>query len=306
MINTPGYYYSLAYWLAAFIVTCTNEKRIRGVKRYVTHLVFLAAIVGFMEVTDGVRTSLFLPCMLVSVSLFLIYIYRCCQFSLAEAGYYCARAFISGEFAASFGWQIYYYTVKTFQVNHAKSVQWVLLVVVYAVIFGILYLLEKYLQKGGKEMHINRRELFTVLLITAAVFAVSNLSYIDKDSPFSSQFAAEMFIIRTLVDLSGMAVLYAYHIQVRELQVKFEVDTLQNILQMQYKNYQLSQESIEIVNQKYHDLKHQIALLKSEAGSRKSVEYLEKMEKEIKIYEAQNKTGNKVLDAVLTSKSLYC
>ena len=53
-------------------------------------------------------------------------------------------------------------------------------------------------------MHINRRELFTVLLITAAVFAVSNLSYIDKDSPFSSQFAAEMFIIRTLVDLSGM------------------------------------------------------------------------------------------------------
>ena len=102
MINTPGYYYSLAYWLAAFIVTCTNEKRIRGVKRYVTHLVFLAAIVGFMEVTDGVRTSLFLPCMLVSVSLFLIYIYRCCQFSLAEAGYYCARAFISGEFAASF------------------------------------------------------------------------------------------------------------------------------------------------------------------------------------------------------------
>ena len=240
MINTPGYYYSLAYWLAAFIVTCTNEKRIRGVKRYVTHLVFLAAIVGFMEVTDGVRTSLFLPCMLVSVSLFLIYIYRCCQFSLAEAGYYCARAFISGEFAASFGWQIYYYTVKTFQVNHAKSVQWVLLVVVYAVIFGILYLLEKYLQKGGKEMHINRRELFTVLLITAAVFAVSNLSYIDKDSPFSSQFAAEMFIIRTLVDLSGMAVLYAYHIQVRELQMKFEVDTLQNILQMQYKNYQLS------------------------------------------------------------------
>ncbi len=184
----------------------------------------------------------------------MIYIYRCCQFSLAEAGYYCARAFISGEFAASFGWQIYYYAVKTFQINHVKSVQWVLLVIVYAVIFGILYLLEKYLQKGGKEMHINRREFFTVLIITAAVFAVSNLSYIDKDTPFSSQFAAEMFIIRTLVDLSGMAVLYAYHIQVRELQV----------------------------------------------------EYLEKMEKEIKIYEAQNKTGNKVLDAVLTSKSLYC
>ena len=60
------------------------------------------------------------------------------------------------------------------------------------------------------------------------------------------------------------------------------------------------------MNQKYHDLKHQINLLKAEAGSGKSVEYLEQMEKEIRSYEAQNKTGNKVLDAVLTSKSLYC
>ncbi len=32
MINTPGYYYSLAYWLAAFIVTCTNEKTDPGCK----------------------------------------------------------------------------------------------------------------------------------------------------------------------------------------------------------------------------------------------------------------------------------
>lgn len=30
------------------------------------------------------------------------------------------------------------------------------------------------------------------------------------------------------------------------------------------------------------------------------------MEDEIRQYEAQNKTGNKVLDTVLTSKSLYC
>ena len=93
--------------------------------------------------------------------------------------------------------------------------------------------------------------------------------------------------------MSGMAVLYAYHIQVRELQMKFEVDTLQNILQMQYKNYQLSQESIEIVNQKYHDLKHQIALLKSEAGSRKSVEYLEKMEKESRFMKPRIRRGTK-------------
>ena len=59
-----------------------------------------------------------------------------------------------------------------------------------------------------------------------------------------------------------MAVLYAYHIQVKEIQMRFEKDTLRNIMDMQYKNYKLSKESIDIVNQKYHDLKHQINLLK--------------------------------------------
>ena len=64
----------------------------------------------------------------------------------------------------------------------------------------------------------------------------------------------DVFIIRTLADLSGMAVLYAYHIQVKEIQMRFEKDTLRNIMDMQYKNYKLSKESIDIVNQKYHDL----------------------------------------------------
>ena len=64
--------------------------------------------------------------------------------------------------------------------------------------------------------------------------------------------------------------------------MRFEKDTLRNIMDMQYKNYKLSKESIDIVNQKYHDLKHQINLLKSGADSEKAGEYLEQMEREIK------------------------
>lgn len=306
MINTPGFYYSIAYLLAVFVITCTNKRRINGKKRYILSAVFFAAIILFMEITDGIRQIFFIPCMAVTIFMLMMYLYLSCEFRLRDSVYYCARAFISGEFAASFGWQIYFYSVRTFGMKDRWYMQWLEMAVVYGVIFGILYLLEKHLQDDSIEIRTNKREVITVVIITVAVFAVSNLSYIDTSTPFSSQFAAEMFIIRTFVDLSGMAVLYAYHIQVRELQMKFEVDTLQNILQMQYKNYQLSQESIDIVNQKYHDLKHQITLLKAEAGSGKSIEYLEQMEKEIKIYEAQNKTGNKVLDAVLTSKTLYC
>lgn len=306
LVNTPGYYYSVAYILAALIITSTNRKRVTGVRRYVLHACFFAALFGFMQWTDGVRQILFLPSMAVSISVIILYIYLCCDFTLPEAVYYCARAFICGEFAASFCWQIYFYSAKIPKFGDIVFWHWVEFILVYLVIFSVLYSIETHLQKESETVHINRRELFTVLIITAAVFAVSNMSYLNQNALFGSRFAGEVFTIRTLVDLSGMAVLYAYHIQMRELQMKFEVDTLQNILEMQYKNYQLSQESIDIVNQKYHDLKHQIVLLKAEANSERAIRYLEEMEKEIKSYEAQNKTGNKVLDAVLTSKNFYC
>ena len=78
------------------------------------------------------------------------------------------------------------------------------------------------------------------------------------------------------------------------------------MLQNQYQQYKQSRESIELINYKYHDLKHQIAVLRSEQDPGRRNEFLNKMEEEIRQYELQNKTGNKVLDTVLTSKSLYC
>jgi sensor histidine kinase regulating citrate/malate metabolism len=180
------------------------------------------------------------------------------------------------------------------------------LILVYGVLFFTVYLLEKYLQKNLDELHITYRELLVVIVVAAAVFTVSNMSYVDLNGLFSGQMAMDIFIIRTLVDLSGVAVLYACHMQVKEIQLRFEKDTIQSIMDMQYKTYQLSQESIDIVNRKYHDLRHQITLLKAESNTEKSIGYLEQMEQEIRVYEAQNKTGNKVLDAVLTSKSMYC
>ena len=82
--------------------------------------------------------------------------------------------------------------------------------------------------------------------------------------------------------------------------------SVQNVLQNQYAQYKQSKESIELINYKYHDLKHQIAVLRSEADPGKREAFLDKMEADIKKYESQNKTGNKVLDTVLTTKSLYC
>lgn len=305
VLNTPGYYYAIAYALSVFVITCTNERKIGRWKLVVVSCAQFALLLFFMTVTDGVRQELFVPSMLLIVLLLLGYIYICNDFSLREAGFYFVKAFINGEFAASLCWQIYYY-LRYVRGIQGELLKWVELILVYAVIFTILALMELNLKKDLEELHITRRELLVVIIIAASVFAMSNLSYLDQNGLFSGTFVMDIFIIRTLVDLSGIAVLYAYHVQVKEIQIRFEKDTLHNIMEMQYKNYQLSKENIDMVNRKYHDLKHQINLLKTQAYVGKSTSYLEKMEREIRVYETQNKTGNQILDAVLTNKAMIC
>ena len=305
VLNTPGYYYAIAYALSVFVITCTNERKIGRWKLAAVSCVQFALLLFFMTVTDGVRQELFVPSMLLIVLLLLGYIYICNDFSLREAGFYFVKAFINGEFAASLCWQIYYY-LRYVRGMQGELLKWVELILVYAVIFTMLALMELNLKKDLEELHITRRELLVVIIIAASVFAMSNLSYLDQNGLFSGTFVMDIFIIRTLVDLSGIAVLYAYHVQVKEIQIRFEKETLHNIMEMQYKNYQLSKENIDMVNQKYHDLKHQINLLKTQAYVGKSTSYLEKMEREIRVYETQNKTGNQILDAVLTNKAMIC
>ena len=305
VLNTPGYYYAIAYALSVFVITCTNERKIGRWKLAAVSCAQFALLLFFMTVTDGVRQELFVPSMLLIVLLLLGYIYICNDFSLREAGFYFVKAFINGEFAASLCWQIYYY-LRYVRGIQGELLKWVELILVYAVIFTMLALMELNLKKDLEELHITRRELLVVIIIAASVFAMSNLSYLDQNGLFSGTFVMDIFIIRTLVDLSGIAVLYAYHVQVKEIQIRFEKDTLHNIMEMQYKNYQLSKENIDMVNRKYHDLKHQINLLKTQAYVGKSTSYLEKMEREIRVYETQNKTGNQILDAVLTNKAMIC
>ena len=91
-----------------------------------------------------------------------------------------------------------------------------------------------------------------------------------------------------------------------DLRVRHELESVQTILHNQYIQYKQSQEAMDIINYKYHDLKHHIIALRAEENDKKRNDYLDKMEEEIKNYEAWNKTGNKVLDTLLTSKNLYC
>ena len=302
--DIPRLYTALAEWMACLIFILPFKKRFSPA---VTGCLVAGAF-GIQSVflisTGGVRLIFWIPCMIFAVFLMVAFVFCCCEIRLTDAAYFGMIAFVAAEFMASAGWQILCYTGKEAWMSWWQQGMAILLI--YGVIAVILYkILHIHMPKDG-QMEITRREYFSGLLISIAVFAVSNMSYVNVNTPFTGRYSFEIGNIRTIVDVAGIAILYAHLIQCCELRVRKELEAVQNVLQNQYAQYKQSKESIELINYKYHDLKHQIAVLRSEADPGKREEFLDKMEADIKKYESQNKTGNKVLDTVLTTKSLYC
>jgi hypothetical protein len=70
--------------------------------------------------------------------------------------------------------------------------------------------------------------------------------------------------------------------------------------------YQFSKDAMAVVNQHYHDMKHQINALANMENDEKRRGILSEMENDIAIYDAVVRTGNDLLDTVLTEKKLIC
>lgn len=304
LTEIPRLYTGIAEWAACSIYISIVKKKFHGISLMIIMMLALF-LQCFTQIVVGMfPKSLWIFGMLLAIGMMLLYFYFCCELNWMNAGYYCVRSFILAEFAASLEWQLYYYMVQSTNKNDIW-LNGLVLLLVYGMVFFVIYLLERkhmYLQQERTTI----RELIFVIAVGGTVFFVSNLSFVYANTPFSSQITREIFNIRTLVDLSGLTILYAYHILRREMRAKYDLDAMRNILQSQYAIYRKSGESIDIINRKYHDLKHQIAMLRAEEDFMKRQAFLDEMESDIKMYEAQNKTGNSVVDTILTSKSITC
>ena len=89
----------------------------------------------------------------------------------------------------------------------------------------------------------------------------------------------------TSLPIASISVKLNLYLVLIEFHLRYERDTMENMLENQLMQYKLSRESIDLVNRKYHDLKHQIAVLRSEQAPDKRNAFLNQMEEEIKQYE---------------------
>lgn len=304
MQDIPKLYTALAEWLACLVYILLLKKRF---DRYRTASILAAALplICILQYYIGVLPVTFwIPLMIVAMLFMYGLILLCCRVTCTGAAFCFSLAFITAEFVASLEWQLYSFFAaggwNSWQVRLA------FLALFYSCLFAVIYMIEKKYLSKEKRLTVSVRSAGGFLLSAIAVFLMSNVSYVYSNTPFSGTGGNEVFYIRTLVDFAGLILLIAQQDRLREIQLEKELAATNTILLRQYEQYQQSKESIELVNQKYHDLKHQIAVIRAEQDEEKRNTYLEEMESGIHMYEAQNKTGNSVLDTILTGKNMYC
>lgn len=153
-------------------------------------------------------------------------------------------------------------------------------------------------QGAGKA--IGPRQIGSALLIFLA-FEIIGLNPGD----FNAGKTGGKWLVVYLTQLLLALILYLQNELFKKSAMQQEFAVMNMLWKMEKEQYQLSKENIALINQKCHDLKHQIRAIRG--ASREDIEkYLEEMEDSIQIYESIVKTGNEVLDTILTEKSLYC
>lgn len=176
--------------------------------------------------------------------------------------------------------------------------------VMEAVIFALGYLIAalsigKVIPEKGRKS-IGPRQmalaLLTFVIFQLVVFVPVNLQYSLSDL---------RWMVVYLVQFLLCMLLYLENELFKKSELRKELEIMGLLWKKEKEQYQLSKENISFINQRVHDLKHQIRAIRN--ARQEDVErYLEEIEESVQIYESIVQTGSAVLDTILTEKSLCC
>ena len=303
--DIPRIYTAIAEWGACLVyLYMLKREKMKSAYFLIGVLLMLALQCAFLVATGNVSEVLWIPCMIIAVAIMYVFLIVGGSMKPLGAGYCCARAFVLAEFVASLQWQI----VSIVQVRGIQSFWTEILITI--IVFGGCFVIDIYLERDYlKQDYLQQmtvKEVVAAAIMAVTIFAFSNLSFLSENVPFASKERADIFSMRTLIDFGGIAILHAYQSRISEYVAEKELSVMNVMLKSQYDQYRNYQDSLDLIQMKYHDLKHQITGLRAESDEEKRKKWIDSMEKEIAAFENISRTGNQVLDTILAAKIFHC
>ena len=294
MLNSLRFYITLAGSTLVFL-WCQKRRRWWGASMAA---VFAFGVLG-MTVTNyslpnsNVKNLLvFGGAMLVVVAIAL----ACFEVRWEEA-LFCAVAGYSVQFIISLCGEL------GFRVYGLSSPEYFLLqLAITAAVLPLVYLRFGRKLKRGQNMDLDRRSLLP--LVVGAVLAEVVLCYNMRLRWMTFDNRAYMMYDASLLILCSVFILVSQFALLVQRNLEDELKIINQLRRKDRDQYQVASETIDQINRKCHDMRHQIRTIGRSA--RVTPEALAEMEQTIDIYDSMVSTGCRALDIILTEKSLYC
>ena len=91
-----------------------------------------------------------------------------------------------------------------------------------------------------------------------------------------------------------------------QLRLQGEIQTREDMDALHRTQYEMSKENIALLNRKSHDLRRQVAALRTVGTPEEQAEAIREIEQTVQTYDSTFRTGSRALDTVLTQKALAC
>lgn len=182
-------------------------------------------------------------------------------------------------------------------------------VMTYAVSYGLIYwliwIIVSYCFHGEDNLDIGDRWAKLILSFVIVLVNVV-LNAVCVYGTGGSRLPLAVYVVIYLQSVLCCSLALAVHFALlwRE-QEKREVVRVKELWEADRAMYERTQESINLINIKCHDLKYQISELRQRRESADD-DSLKEIEDAIAIYNSNIKTGNQVLDTILAERNLQC
>lgn len=222
----------------------------------------------------------------------------CCAVPVGDAVYCATWAMITQQVA----YEITYLMTEQLRISHPALMLGGTLLV-FAGIYAVAGVtIVRYMPEQGV-YHVGPRQLSSAMfLLVVFELLFSFLREGDRSGGSDMMYIWNVMLVQCYC----VTILYLQNTLFKKSAMKQELDTLNQLWHQQKEQYELSRETISLINHKCHDLKHQIAAMRAITSPEEREKYLREVEDSVQIYDSIVKTGNEVLDTVLTEKSLFC
>ncbi|RVU96932.1 GHKL domain-containing protein [Coriobacteriales bacterium OH1046] len=171
----------------------------------------------------------------------------------------------------------------------------------FALSLIVAFLVYTYLARRyprGHEPNVSNVFMLSFAVLTLLVTNVLN-TWVRMDGLFAPPVA----ILAILCNL--MLLMIEFDVFKRS-SMEQERQIMEHLMVERERQQRLSQENVDLINIKCHDLKHQIAALRDMPAGSERDETIGALEQAVMFYDSATHTGNTALDTVLTEKSLLC